>query len=177
MRYFILLLSLLLTSLLGGCSAYAGANQQATVQFKPTGAEGFHVEGHNEPMPYDREANAANDINQALAAAKVENKKAILVFGANWCHDSRALAAHFEKPKFQTLIQNNYKLTYIDVGQKNRNIDLAQKFGVESIIGSPTVFITNSDGKVLNAKTAPSWRNAASREEDAVWDYFLSYAK
>ena len=110
-----------------------------------------------------------------MAAAKAENKKALLVFGANWCHDSRALAAHFEKPRFQTLIQENYKLAYIDVGQKNRNIDQAQKFGVDSIVGSPTVFITLPDGTVLNAETAPTWRNAASRDEESIWTYFQSY--
>ena len=171
MRYFILGLSLLLI----GCTA--GAGQQPEVQFKPIGVEAKHHEPHNEPTPYNAEANAADDIAQTLAAAEVENKKAILVFGANWCHDSRALAAHFEKPRFQTLIQDSYKLAYIDVGQKNRNIDLAQKFGVESIVGSPTVFITSPDGSVLNSETAPTWRNAASRDEDAVWYYFQSYSK
>lgn len=177
MRYFILLLTLLVTSLLGGCTANAGLNQQAEVRFKPTGGKVSHVEAHNEPTPYNPKANAANDIAQTLSAAKAENKKAILVFGANWCHDSRALAAHFEKPRFQTLIQDNYKLAYIDVGQKDRNIDLAQKFGVESIEGSPTVFITDTEGQVLNSETAPTWRNAASREDEAIWEYFLNYSK
>ena len=169
MRYIILLLSLLLA----GCSAGA-AGQHAEAQFKPH-AEDHHGKAHNEPTPYDETANAAQDIEAALAAAKAENKKALLVFGANWCHDSRALAAHFEKPRFQTLIQENYKLAYIDVGQKNRNIDQAQNFGVDSIVGSPTVFITLPDGTVLNADTAPTWRNAASRDEESIWTYFESY--
>jgi len=94
----------------------------------------------------------------------------------NWCHDSRALAAHFEKPRFQELISENYKLAYVDVGQKDRNIDLAQNFGVDDIVGSPTVFITNSQGEVLNLDTAPTWRNAASRQEHAIWDYFKDFA-
>ena len=79
-----------------------------------------------------------------------------MVFGATWCHDSRALAAHFEKPRFQSLIRDNYKLVYVDIGQKDRNIDLARKFGVDDIVGSPTVFVTNSQGQVLNLETAPT---------------------
>ena len=55
-------------------------------------------------------------------------------------------------------------------------VHLAQKFGVESIVGTPTVFITDKDGKVLNAETAPTWRDAASRDDEAVWDYFEGYA-
>lgn len=67
-------------------------------------------------------------------------------------------------------------MTYVDVGKKDRNIDLAREFGVKSIVGTPTVFITDSDGQVLNLETAPTWRNAASRDEDAIFDYFRGYA-
>ena len=149
--------------------------EDARTQFKPLEAQTVHA-NHNEPTPYDKTADAKSDIAQTLAAAKAENNLGLLVFGANWCHDSRALAGHFEKPRFQNLIQNNYKLVYVDVGQKNRNIDQAQKFGVKEIVGTPTVFITNSEGTVLNSETAPTWRNAASRHESEIWEYFESYA-
>ena len=135
-----------------------------------------HAAAHDEPRPYDAEADAEIDINHTLLAAKEAGKLGLLVFGANWCHDSRALAAHFEKPRFATLLRSHYKMTYVDVGEKNRNIDLAQKFGVDNIVGTPTVFVTDSDGKVLNLDTAPTWRNAASRDADDVFAYFRGYA-
>jgi len=111
-----------------------------------TAADDAHKAAHDEPRPYDK------------------------------THDSRGLAAQFEKPRFQTLLRNHYKMTYVDVGQKNRNIDLARTFGVDNIVGTPTVFVTNSNGEVLNLDTAPTWRNAASREEDDIYDYFRSFA-
>jgi len=139
-------------------------------------AEDTHKAAHDEPRPYDEAADAEVDINHTLVAAKEDGKLGLLVFGANWCHDSRALAAHFEKPRFQTLLRSHYRMTYVDVGKKDRNIDLARKFGVDDIVGTPTVFITDSDGKVLNLDSAPTWRNAASREADDVFDYFRGYA-
>lgn len=173
-------IALLLSCLLLGCASDAGLKKAEQVQFKPSGAKASsgqsYADHHPEYTPYDASADAAGDIAQALAAAKMENKNAILAFGANWCHDSRALAAHFDTPRFRTLIRDHYKLAYINVGKRDRNINLAQKFGVESIVGTPTVFITNSHGVVLNAETAPTWRDAASREDEAVWDYFQSYA-
>ena len=159
MKYLILALTLCLSA----CTTTAIA------------AEDTHKAEHNEPRPYDKEADAEIDINHTLLAAKEEGKLGLLVFGANWCHDSRGLAAHFEKPRFQTLLRSHYKMIYIDVGQKNRNIDLARKFGVDDIVGTPTVFVTDSDGKVLNLDTAPTWRNAASREEDDIFEYFRSF--
>jgi len=172
MKFIPLLICLVLTA----CAATPHSSARPEVQFKFTGHVSHSKTEHNEPRPFDAESDAASDIARTLAAAKAETKKGLLVFGANWCHDSRALAAHFEKPRFKTLIQEHYKLVYVDTGQKDRNIDLAQKFGVDDIVGTPTVFVTDSDGYVLNLDTAPTWRNAASRQERAIWDYFQNFA-
>ena len=168
-------IALLLTLSLASCTSVPAHDNNL---HKSEQDEAHKVDHHteDEPRPYDQDAYAEIDINHTLVAAKEEGKLAMLLFGANWCHDSRALAAHFETPRFQTLLSSHYKLAYVDVGQKNRNIDLARKFGVDDIVGTPTIFITNSDGKVLNLETAPTWRNAASRNEDDIFDYFRGYA-
>jgi hypothetical protein len=41
---------------------------------------------------YDETADAAAQIDAALAEAAARAGPALLVFGANWCHDSRGLA-------------------------------------------------------------------------------------
>lgn len=133
-----------------------------------------HHDDH--PRPYDAEADAWEDLNATLMAAMQNGKRSIIVMGANWCHDSRGLAAHFEDPEFRAnYITPFFEQVYIDVGEKNRNIDIAQHFGLEEIKGTPTIFILNSDGEVLNFETAPTWRNAASRSEEEIIAYFESY--
>lgn len=169
MKFIALALSLSFACAITACATTTSATENAH-------KGDAHKAAHNEPTPYDPMADAELDINAVLVAAKAEGKFGLLVFGANWCHDSRALAAHFEKPRFATLLRSHYKMTYVDVGQKDRNIDLAREFGVDNIVGTPTVFVTNSNGKVLNLETAPTWRNAASRDEDAIFDYFRGYA-
>ena len=171
MKYILLSLTLIL----GSCASTSTSAVEHSHE-KASEAHDTAHHGADEPRPYDAEADAEIDINHTLVAAKEEGKLGLLVFGANWCHDSRALAAHFEKPRFESLLRSHYKMTYIDVGQKNRNIDLARKFGVDDIVATPTVFITDSDGNVQNLDTAPTWRNAASREEDDIFDYFRGYA-
>jgi len=71
----------------------------ATPTTSLTAAEPHKVDPHkaehhaeDEPRPYDAEADAEVDINHTLVAAKEEGKLAMLLFGANWCHDSRATA-------------------------------------------------------------------------------------
>ena len=134
-----------------------------------------HISG--EPMPFFATDNAHVDLKTTLEAAKLSGKKPLVIMGANWCHDSRALAAHFEKSKFVNLIKTHYEPVYIDVGQKDRNVDIAARYGYAPIEGTPTVIILTPNGDVLNRRTAPTWRNAASRSEREVFDYFRGFAR
>lgn len=144
----------------------------------PPAAAAAAAAEHPEARPFDpAPALAAQDaVDEALADAVQAGKHAMIVMGANWCHDSRALAGWFQTPRFTTMLGDNYVVRYIDVGNKDRNIDVAQRFGLDTIVGTPTVFVINTRGEVLNLETAPSWRNAASRTEDDIFDYFAGFA-
>ncbi len=83
--------------------------------------------------------------------------------GGNWCHDSRGLAGYNLQSEIAALIASDYVLVYVDVGQRNRNLDIARRFGIAKLIGTPTIVIAEPDGTVVNAATVHEWRNAASR--------------
>ncbi len=137
------------------------------------------VVGHPEASPFDTDPTivAQDAVDDALATAAAEGKHAMIVMGANWCHDSRALAGWFETSRFEALLRENYSVAYVDVGQKNRNIDVAQRFGLDNIVGTPTVVVTNSQGDVLNLDTAVSWRYSASRTEDEIFSALEALAQ
>jgi hypothetical protein len=130
---------------------------------------------HPEARPFDPKANASAGVDAALARAKAGNRMAAIVMGANWCHDSRALAGWFAQPRFAGMIVSRYELVYVDVGYRDRNIDVARRFGIKKIKGTPTVLIVDGNGKLLNKKDAPTWRNAASRSEDAIYRAFAEF--
>ncbi|WP_108810823.1 thioredoxin family protein [Sphingorhabdus sp. Alg231-15] len=127
---------------------------------------------HPEAKPYKKNAKASENVDAALARAVVEDKRVILVMGANWCHDSRGLAGWFEQPRFATMLKAKYEVVYVDVGYRDRNIDIAQRFGIDAIKGTPTVLILSPRGALLNPESAPTWRNAASRDEADIYTYF-----
>ena len=163
MKYFI---PLIFAAGLGAC------------QTAPASAASEHAahEKHDEPRPYDKKADARADVDAAMRTAKDTGRMTIVAMGANWCHDSRGLAAQFEKPRFKDLLSGHFELVYVDVGERDRNIDIAKTFGVEKIVGTPTVFVLSPNGDVLNLDSAPTWRNAASRSEDEVYSYFRGFA-
>ena len=157
MRFFLLFLAVL------GLSAVP-ADQAAKAEPRET--------DHPETRSFDESANAAVQLEAALERAQLSDKRVIVVMGANWCHDSRGLAGWFTEPRFAAMLEPKYEILYVDVGQKDRNIDIAQRFGIKSIKGTPTVLVLSSEGALLNRKSAPKWRDAASREEDDIFAYF-----
>lgn len=46
---------------------------------------------HATDWPYDEKGDAPADVQRALAAATADHRDVLLVFGANWCGDCRAL--------------------------------------------------------------------------------------
>ena len=130
------------------------------------------AQGHPEARPFEQSANAAELVDAALVRAHNTDKQVILVMGANWCHDSRGLAGWFAKPRFAAMLDAKYELVYVDVGHRDRNLDIARRFGIADIKGTPTVLVLSSGGALLNRASAAQWRNAASRTEADILDYF-----
>jgi len=125
-----------------------------------------------EARAFSATADARADVDAALARAAASGKRVLLVLGANWCHDSRALAGWLETPRLAALVAAHYELVFVDVGQPQtgagRNLDIAQRFGLAEMAGTPALIVLTPDGAPVNRDTAASWRDAASRSEAAI---------
>ena len=124
---------------------------------------------HPEAELFEADRDAKADVDAALAQGAAEDKTTLVVMGANWCHDSRALAGWFSTDEdISAVLERDFVVAYVDVAKKNRNIDVAQRFGIDSIVGTPTVIMVAPDGTVLNRDTAVTWRNSASRTKAEI---------
>lgn len=126
---------------------------------------------------YPQEANGPAVLDAALADAKAQSKLAVVVFGADWCHDSRSLAQVLLSDQFKTRFGARFTVTFIDVGVpqtgKGRNLELVKRFGVKNLKGTPAMFVISPEGKRINSKKdAVSWRNAGSRGDAATLGWF-----
>ena len=75
------------------------------------------------------------------------------------------------------MLSENFEYVYVDTGIKNRNLDIAAEFGIEKLEGTPTIVFVNPQSEmVLNLETAKTWRNAADRNVDDIYEEFLSFA-
>lgn len=129
-----------------------------------------------DPRPFDESSDPNLDIDIAMAQAERTGKNVLLIFGGNWCHDSRGLAGKFEEPELATVIRDNFELVWVDIGFQDRNMHVLRRFGVNRIYGTPVVVILSSTGDILNGDTMHDWRAADTRSYQEAFDYFQSFA-
>ncbi len=116
-------------------------------------------------------------VDNALSFVKNSDTRVMLVMGSNRCRDSAYFANIIDTPRFVGEITRRYRVVFVDVGTpqtgQGRNLDVARRFGFETIKGTPIVAILDANGTVLNRKAAPKWRNAASRSDDDIYDELM----
>ncbi len=122
---------------------------------------------------YAESANPLADVERALARAKDRDRPLLVVAGANWCHDSRALAARLGHSPLADLVQDNYELVFVNVGFYEQGRDVMQRFGVSHYYATPTVLIIDpASGQVINEEDRHQWGNAYNIDMPASVDYF-----
>ena len=95
--------------------------------------------------PYNENAEAKLEIKQALTQAAVSNAPIIIVFGANWCPDCRVLDLAMKNGASASLLERDFKIVKVNVGQFDKNREVAEQYGVPLEKGIP-VFTSSSNG-------------------------------
>lgn len=109
---------------------------------------------------YDETADAAADIASALDSAKRQGKLALVMFGANWCPDCRALDGMAREGQLKQVLDEGYVVVHVDVGRYNKNLDLAERFGFDVKRGIPAIVTLSAvkgtldvaDGRVMERR-------------------------
>jgi thioredoxin 1 len=121
------------------------------------------------PNLYRAGANAAKEIQEARASALKQNKRVLLVFGANWCIDCHVLDRAFHQPRVAPLLEGNFIVVHVDVGQYDRNLALAKQYHVDLGKGVPSVAVI--DGKNALLTSSSEFEKARLLTEQDVVDF------
>jgi thioredoxin 1 len=122
-------------------------------------------------LPYDEHADAPADLRHAIGAARATHKNVLVVFGANWCPDCRELdkAMH---GRSQSLIASHFDVVKIDVGNFDKNLDIAERYGNPIKKGIPAVVVLSPEGQqVLYSTKGGELANARSMGDDGIYDF------
>ncbi len=105
------------------------------------------------PSLYPAPSAAPAELQAACVKAAREHKRLLIVFGANWCYDCHVLDATFHSPAFAPIVNSNYVLVHVNIGDEGQdNNDIAAQYGIAIDHGVPTLVVVEADGKTVVAR-------------------------
>jgi thioredoxin 1 len=128
---------------------------------------------NTELYPPPEEAQA--EISSALAAASKDHKRVLLVFGGNWCYDCHVLDTTFRSKLFAPLVNENYHVLHINVGNYDANLDLAKKYEIPLEKGVPSLAILDPDGKLVVSQKKGEFESTVRIGPEDVVDFLKKW--
>ena len=98
---------------------------------------------------YPTDADAKKAIDDALARTAFEKKRVLLVFGGNWCYDCQVLDQALHDGDAGKIAKQSFVLVHVDIGEGDKNLDLAKKYKIPLEKGVPAVAILDHKGDLL----------------------------
>ena len=120
---------------------------------------------------YSAEANPQADITAALKQAALEHKRVILDFGGDWCGDCQVLDIYFHQPPNAELLEKNFVLVHVDIGQFDKNLDITEKYKVPLKKGVPALAVLDPNGKLVYAQEAAEFGDMRYMYPTSVTDF------
>jgi hypothetical protein len=112
-------------------------------------------------------------VTATLDIARGNNKLMLVVMGANWCHDSRALASRLNKEPLRSLVNEHYETIFVDVGYLDKGKDVITSLGSPVYYATPTILIVDPvSGRLVNEHNRHQWGNADKISMEDSVGYF-----
>ena len=120
---------------------------------------------------YPEPGEAKKELADALAISKVDHRRILAIFGANWCYDCHVLDAALRSKDLSSLVVNNYHVVHINIGDGDSNADLAERFQVPLNKGVPSLAVLDSDGHLVTSQKNGEFESAAKIGMDDVKNF------
>ncbi|MCI5045335.1 MAG: thioredoxin family protein [Aquisalinus sp.] len=171
-----MMMRLISVFLLGLCVMAACAQSASGIapesQARATAVSAYDPETAFQPSNREME-----EVDEVLKRAADDDKLALIVMGANWCHDSRGFVKTLNNKRLGQVISDRYEVLLVDVGYLQRGRDVIERFGMPVIYGTPTVLVVDPEAELLiNRNDMHRWRDAARIDVDEAITYFTSMA-
>jgi thioredoxin 1 len=120
---------------------------------------------------YPASADAKAEIAEAVHRATGAHKRVLIVFGGNWCYDCHVLDEAFHSLEILPTLEKSFELVDVDIGQMDKNLDLAKQYDVPLDRGVPAIAVLESDGKLLFSQKRGEFEAARSMAPEDILDF------
>src|SRR3989441_2016618 len=120
---------------------------------------------------YPAGSDAKAEIAEAIGSAASARKRVLLVFGANWCYDCHVLDEAFHSAEIAPVLSRSFEVVHVDVGEYNKNLDLARQYDVPVERGVPAIAVLDGNGKLLFSQKRREFEKARSLAPEDILDF------
>jgi thioredoxin 1 len=130
--------------------------------------------------PADREiypdpGQAKADIAAALKKAAATHRRVLLDFGGNWCGDCQVLDIYFHDAKNKPILDADFVLVDVNIGQMDANLDLAERYGVPLKKGVPALAVLSERGTLLYSQKQGEFEAMRRMESSSVTEFLARW--
>jgi len=115
------------------------------------------------------------DLAAAIKAARAQHKRLIIDFGGNWCGDCQVLDIYFHDPINKQLLDGNYLLVDINIGRQDRNLEIAERYGVDVRTGVPALVVLDEHGRLLYSQRNGEFKSMRHMDISSVTSFLLQW--
>jgi thioredoxin 1 len=120
---------------------------------------------------YPASANAKAEIAEAVHRASGAGKRVLVVFGGNWCYDCHVLDEAFHSPEISPTMERSFELVHVDIGQMDKNLEIAKQYDVPLDRGVPAIAVLEGDGKLLFSQKRGEFEAARSMAPEDILEF------
>jgi len=120
---------------------------------------------------YPPSADAKAEIAEAVHRATGARKRVLVVFGGNWCYDCHVLDEAFHNPEISPTMEKSFVVVHVDIGQMDKNLEVAKQYDVPLDRGVPAIAVLESDGKLLFSQKRGEFEAARSMAPEDILDF------
>ena len=132
--------------------------------------------GASDQSIFDDKADANAQLRAAVTEASKSGRNILLDFGANWCFDCHVLENVLRLPEIAPLVEKNYVVVHIDVGEFDKNVSVAKKYRIPIEKGIPALAVLDPKGNLLYAQERGEFERARSMRLEDFRGFFEKWA-
>ena len=124
---------------------------------------------------YPDPAQAKVDLTSALKTAAKTHRRILLDFGGNWCGDCHVLDMYLHNADNLPILESNFVLVHVNVGQYDANLDVAEKYNIPLKRGVPAIAVLSQTGKLLYSQKSGEFESMRRMDPSAVTRFLMQW--